>query len=329
MSKTGRLEKVKIRDHWPDEARDFTPWMVNEGGLEILAETLGLKLEDAEEEVSVGPFKADILCRNAADGSDVVIENQYEISDHDHIGKLLTYSADLEAHTIIWIAEEFREKHRKALNHLNRITDDHFRYFAVRISLCRIGDSKPAPRFEIVCKPSGWEQSTQNFDIENLSDTEKLRIDYWNALRDYMNNKGSHVNFRKIASISYLDCSRRDGFGIRAHLVPTRNEIGVSLFMVTEDSIERFDLIERQRREIENELGATLEWEEENKVYLPKKDTDPRDKADWENQHEWLRSTLESFDRMFRPRIREINNNWKNKEESQTDPIDISTNSDT
>lgn len=131
MSKTGRLEKIKIRDHWRYEAQDFKPWMVDEGGLDILADALGLKLEDAEGEVSVGPFKADILCRNAADGSDVIIENQYGISDHDHIGKLLTYSADLPAHTVILVAEEIHDKHRKALNHLNRITDDHFRYFAV------------------------------------------------------------------------------------------------------------------------------------------------------------------------------------------------------
>ena len=335
MSKTGRLtaqrvaqEKVKIRDHWPKEADDFTPWMVNEGGLDILADALGLKLDSAEHEVKVGSFRADILCKDTADDSNVVIENQYENSDHAHIGKLLTYSADSEAHTVIWIAEKFRVKHRKVLNHLNEITDERFRYFAVKVSLWRIGDSKPAPRFDIVCKPSGWEQRTQNFDIENLSDTEKLRIDYWNALQDYMNNKGSHVKFRKVASTSYLDCSRRDGFGISAHLVPTRNEIGVSLYMVTEDSIERFDLIERQREEIENELEETLEWTK-NRVYLPKKDTDPRDKADWENQHEWLMSKLELFDKVFRPRIREINNNWKNKEESQTDPIDISTNSDT
>ena len=328
MSKTGRLEKVEIRNHWPNEERDFTPWMVEEGGLDILADALGLKLEDAEGEVNVGPFRADILCRNTADGSDVIIENQYGISNHDHIGKLLTYSADLGTHTAIWIAEEFHEKHREALNHLNRITDDRFRYFAVRVSIWRIGDSKPAPRFEIVCKPSGWEQSPQNFDIENLSDTEKLRIDYWNALRDYMNNKGSHVKFRKIASISYLDCSRRDGFGIRAHLVPTRNEIGVTLFMVVDDAIGSFDLLERQRGEIENEFGAELEWEE-NKVYLPKKDTDTWDKDDWENQHEWLMSKLELFDRVFRPRIQKINNSWQYMEAYSVDSLDIPINSDT
>ena len=327
MSKTGKLEKVKIRGHWPDEARDFTPWMVNKGGLEILADVLGLKLEDAEGEVSVGPFRADILCRNTADGSDVLIENQYGISNHDHIGKLLTYSADLATHTAIWIAEDFYEEHRKTLNHLNKITDNGFRYFAVEVSLWRIGDSKPAPRFDIVCKPIGWEQRTPSIEIQNLNETEELRIKYWTALRDYMNDKGSRVTLRKIAPTSNLLCRGSDNFRIKAHLL-TKNEIGVSLYMVTEDSIDRFDLIERQRGKIENELEETLKWTK-NRVYLPKKDTDPWNKDDWENQHEWLMSKLESFDRVFRPRIREINNNWKNEEESQTDPLDISTNSDT
>ena len=323
MSKTGRFEKVEIRAHWPNEEQHFTPWMVDEGGLEILAEALGLKLESPEQEVSVGPFRADILCRNAADGSDVLIENQYGVSNHDHIGKLLTYSADLATHTVVWIAEEFHEKHRKALNHLNRITNDRFQYFAVKVSLWRIGDSEPAPRFEIVCKPSGWEHSTPSFDIENLSDTEKLRINYWTALRDHTTKNGSFINFRKIKPSPYLDCQIRDKFGISAHLL-TRNEIGVSLFMVGENAIERFDLLKRQGEDIQNELETALEWEN-SRVYLPKNDTDPRKKAEWENQHEWLMSKLESFDRVFRPRIKIINDNWKNKVESQTDRPNIPT----
>ena len=84
----------------------------------------------------------------------------------------------------------------------------------------------------------------------------------------------------------------------------TKNEIGISLYIVRDDAIGNFGLLERQRKAIESDLEATLEWTE-NRVYLPKKDTDPRDKANWENQHEWFMSKLESFDRVFRPLIRE------------------------
>ena len=98
--------------------------------------------------------------------------------------------------------------------------------------------------------------------------------------------------------------------------------------MVVDDAIGSFDLLERQRGEIENELGAKLEWEE-NKVYLPKKDPDTWDKDDWENQHEWLMSKLELFDRVFRPRIQEINNSWQYMEVYSVDSLDIPINSDT
>ena len=313
MSKTGRLEKVEIREHWTDEARDFTPWMVNGGGLEILAETLGLKLEDAKKEISVGPFRADILCQDTADDSNVVIENQYEISNHDHIGKLLTYSADSEAHTIIWIAEEFREKHREALNHLNRITDDRFRYFAVKVSLWRIGDSEPAPRFDIVCKPCGWEQRKQSVGIENLSETQKLHLKYWTGLIKYMVDNGTGINPPDPTKDNNLRFSiGGKKFRLHARLSSRNREIGIRLYMAGDSAKPHYYELEEQQEKIHKEFGETLEWneapeDERSQISLSKQNTDPSDENDWQHQYEWFTTRLERFNQVFQPRIKKLN----------------------
>jgi hypothetical protein len=98
----GSLEKVELESIWPDEAQDFTPWLAKPENLLILGNTLGMDLEPEEEEAAVGPFSADILCKNAADGSWVVIENQIKRMDHGHLGQILTYAAGLSAKTLIW-----------------------------------------------------------------------------------------------------------------------------------------------------------------------------------------------------------------------------------
>ena len=133
------LESVDVRDVWPDESRDFTPWLAESENLTRLGEALGLTLEPRGTEQAVGSFSADILCRRLDGGSDdeswVVIENQYGRTNHDHLGKLLTYAAGLNARTLVWIAEEFRDEHRAALDLLNSSTTREHAYFGVEIEL--------------------------------------------------------------------------------------------------------------------------------------------------------------------------------------------------
>ena len=135
-----KLKKVELREVWPTEDKNFTPWLAEEENLSLLGETLGLELELEAQEINVGDFRADILCKNE-DDSWVVIENQFEKTDHDHLGKILTYAAGLDARTVVWIAEEFREEHRAALDRLNETTDERFHYFGIEIKAWKIGDS--------------------------------------------------------------------------------------------------------------------------------------------------------------------------------------------
>ncbi len=155
----GRLERVALRNIWTTEAQDFTPWLAQEVNLAILSETLNMDLETAGQEESVGPFRADILCRNTLDDSWVLIENQLERTDHTHLGQLLTYAAGLQTVTIVWVAATFTDEHRAALDWLNEITDERFRFFGLEVELWRIGNSPAAPKFNIVAKPNEWTRS--------------------------------------------------------------------------------------------------------------------------------------------------------------------------
>jgi len=156
----GRMKKVDVREVWKDEAGGFTPWLVKEDNLALLADTVGIELELEATEKDVGPFRADILCKDTVDGHWVLIENQLEKTDHTHLGQLLTYAAGLKAVTIVWIAKHFTEEHRAALDWLNEITDDRFNFFGLEIELWKIGESPTAPKFNMACKPNEWTKAT-------------------------------------------------------------------------------------------------------------------------------------------------------------------------
>ena len=175
----GQLASVDLRQAWPNEARSFTPWLAD--NLDRLADVIGITLDLESREVEVGRFAADLLARNPQDGSLVLIENQLEGSDHSHLGQILTYLAGLEAKTIIWIAREFDDAHRSAVNWLNEHTTDPFAFFAVRLRVVRIGDSPMAPVFEVVVQANEWDRRIHTVVRESseLSELGLFRREFW------------------------------------------------------------------------------------------------------------------------------------------------------
>ena len=81
-----------LRSIWPDEARDFTPWLAKEENLKLLGDAIGLDLVLEEKESAVGAFSADIFVKEEGTNRRIIIENQLEATDHDHLGKLITYN---------------------------------------------------------------------------------------------------------------------------------------------------------------------------------------------------------------------------------------------
>ena len=204
----GRLTRVDPRKIWATEASDFTPWLAREENLAVLSETLDMELELEAQEKAVGPFRADILCKDIGSDAWVLIENQLERTDHRHLGQLLTYASGLEAVTIIWIAAHFNEEHRSTLDWLNKITDEDFRFFGLEVELWRIGDSPAAPRFNIVSKPNDWSRlvaQAARADEAELSETRLMQWNYWSALNAVLDQaEGPVLGSRKPRPSSWM-----------------------------------------------------------------------------------------------------------------------------
>src|SRR5712692_7993331 len=183
----GRLQKVDLREAWTSESSDFTPWLAQEENLKLLGETIGIELELESQETEVGPFRADILCKDTATNNWVLIENQLERTDHTHLGQLLTYAAGLDAVTIVWVSPTFTDEHRATLDWRNEITDQRFNFFGLEIEAWRIGDSPVAPKFNIVSKPNDWvknvTQSAKNLQSAALGEIKELQREYWSRLK--------------------------------------------------------------------------------------------------------------------------------------------------
>ena len=194
----GKIEKVDLRDIWDTEDKDFTPWLAQEGNISQLGDVIGIDLEVEAQEKNVGPFRADILARDTAANHYVLIENQLEITDHKHFGQIMTYAAGLDAFSVIWIAKQFTEEHRAAVDWLNRITDESINFFGIEIEVLKIGDSIAAPQFKVVAKPNNWTRSVKRAANENeLSETKIRQREYWTALKEYVSENGNPFKMQK------------------------------------------------------------------------------------------------------------------------------------
>lgn len=193
ISPLGRLKSVALREIWPGEALQFTPWLARSENLALLGESLGMQLVAERTEAAVGGFSADILARNLADNSVVVIENQLEQTDHTHLGQILTYLTGLDAKTVIWIAKRIRDEHRAAVEWLNTNTPELFRFFAIELELWRIAESPPAPRFNLVVKPNDWLKAERAQQMQSSPEALEY-FAFWSGLKEWMQAHASTVS---------------------------------------------------------------------------------------------------------------------------------------
>jgi hypothetical protein len=311
--KLGRLEKVKLRDVWIGESTDFTPWLATEENLALLGETIGIDLELEAQEKDVGPFRADILCKNSIDGSWVLIENQLERTDHTHLGQLLTYAAGLDAAVIIWIAEQFTDEHRAALDWINEITSENFLFFGLEIELWRIDGPTIAPKFNVVSKPNEWSSIVRtNKDSGEISDYKQKQLQFWIGYKNYI-EQNSIIRCPKPAPQAWMNHPiGTTGCYLTSIISSTgKNQmIRVDFIMDGLESKEYFKKIFEEKEEIEREIGAPLTWYSKDdvrmcRVYLSSPD-DFLKEGEWKRQYEWLKNNLELFYRVFKPRIQRI-----------------------
>jgi len=312
----GSLETVNLRVVFPSEATDFTPWLAQEENLAKLGETLDIELELESHEKNVGPFRADILCKDINSQDWVLIENQIERTDHNHLGQLMTYAAGLKAVTIIWIASEFTDEHRAALDWLNEITEDGINFFGVEIELWKIGNSPVAPKFNVVSKPNLWthtvSQATQRLEAGELSETKKLQLDYWTKFQLFMKRKQGSLRPQKPLPQHWMNFAiGRSNFHLFAFTNTREKRIGIGLVVKGPNAKPHFHLLNSEKGEIEKEFGQVLDWKElptkiESRVILNKFNSDLADTDRWEEYCIWMAETLETFSKVFKNRIQKL-----------------------
>ncbi len=311
--KLGRLEKLDLRTYWKKEATDFTPWLAQEENIQLLSETIGIELEVQSQEESVGPFSADILCKDTINDHFVLIENQLEKTDHTHLGQLMTYAAGLDAVTIIWIAQKFTEEHRAALDWLNRITDDTFTFFGIEIELYKIGESAPAPMFNIVSKPNDWtKQVKRSTNSQPATDTKLLQKEYWQGLKDFMEAKKSFVKMQNPLLQHWTNIAiGRSNFHLSASVSSRDNSINIWLNIVGEQAKENYDKLYKTAYENSlTEVSKDLIWDKMDgrkmSAIMLKAPNNFTDRNDWNNQFQWFKDNLECFTKYFKLKVAEL-----------------------
>jgi hypothetical protein len=311
--KLGRLEKLELRNFWKKEDSEFTPWLAKEENIQLLSETIGIDLEVQNQEESVGPFRADILCLDTTTNHYVLIENQLERTDHTHLGQLMTYAAGLDAVTIIWISRKFTEEHRAALDWLNRITDETFNFFGIEIELYRIGDSPAAPMFNIVSKPNDWAKSVKkSASNQNMTDIKLHQQNFWSGLKAYLEETKSIVKMQSPQPQHWANVAIGKGYFNISALVNSREKtLSIWLNITGDQAKENYEwLYEKAHDASLIEISGDIIWDKmEGKkmsCVILKTTGDFMQKAQWLNQFEWFRINLEKFINCFKPRLKEL-----------------------
>ena len=194
MAEIATLKKINLRDVWKDEGQ-FSDWLAE--NLSRLGDELGMALERSEREKAVGPFSADIICADQISKFDVVIENQFTRTDHDHLGKMITYASGLQSQIIIWVAPRFRDEHRSAIDWLNDISGPETGFFGVVLEVFQISDSAYAPHFDIVARPNDWQRQVKRSSSTSRgmppNETALKLMSFWEDVRAYFEKRSDFM----------------------------------------------------------------------------------------------------------------------------------------
>ena len=259
--KLGKLEEVDIRELWKHEQYDFSEWLSKNENIELLNNEIGLTLTDIQKEVFVGTYRCDLVAKDEATGIKVIIENHLEATNHDHLGKLITYASGLDANVVIWIVKEAREEHRSAIEWLNNKTTNELSFFLMEIRAYKIGDSLPAPKFVVVEKPNDFVKIVNTgVDSGELSKAQAERLIFWNRFNEVLILRNKPFNVRKATTDHWYSVALGTSEAhIEVTLVNKTNSIGIEVYIRENKNL--FDKLFTVSEEIENELGFSVDWQ--------------------------------------------------------------------
>ena len=258
--KLGKLQEIDIKKVWLHEQYDFSKWLASEENIQELGDTLGLSLTDVETEKFVGKYRCDILCKDEITGKVVLIENQLEPTDHDHLGKIITYASGLDASVVVWIVASARQEHASAIEWLNKHTDDDLSFFLIEVHAYKIGDSEPAPQFKIIEQPNDFVKSVKAISQSSeLSDSERSRLEFWTQLNEVLEERGKPFNKRKPTTDHWYSIAMGSSeCQISIDLVNKEHKIRVGVWVT--DNKDLFDKFFANKDQIEATCGFKLNW---------------------------------------------------------------------
>ena len=301
----GQLKEIKdLRKVWPHEALDFTPWLAEEDNLALLADAVGLEITVDETESKVGDFNVDIYATETGTERKIIIENQLEDTNHDHLGKLITYASGKGADIVIWIVKRAREEHRAAIEWLNEHTDENVSFFLIEIKLYKIGDSDPAVKFEVIEKPNNWTKEVKKQSLN--APRHQFRLAYWTAFNEYAFTQtafAKNFNRRKPSTDHWMTFSLgSSAYHIDILSLKNRNVVSVELYISDDKSI--YHQLYEHKDAIESELGLTLDWRElpDKKAsrIIIEKSVNLDNQDEWNQQFDWMVDVCIRFKKVFK-----------------------------
>ena len=304
------LNKIDIRKVWKNEASDFTNWLAKPDNLQILGKEIGIDISLIRTEAPVGRFSVDILAEVENSDKQVVIENQLESTDHDHLGKIITYAAGFDASMVIWIVKEAREEHRKAIDWLNQYTDENLNFFLVKIEVWQIENSPFAPNFEIVSKPNDWAKIVKHsIEKSDISGLKALHRKFWQEFKDYAQENNTTLKLAKPPAKNWFSISIGTKHAYINLTLTSMVDVIRTEFYIP-DNTDLYFLLEKRKDKIHQLLGYDVVWME-----LPDKKASRAKiemsgsiyKTDeWKIYFKWLQEKAEQFQKVFGEQVKKF-----------------------
>jgi Domain of unknown function (DUF4268) len=305
----GKIERVPLREVWRHEAHNLTTWL--EENIDVLNDVLDFALTNVEREQSAGSFSVDLIAEDDSGGT-VIIENQLERSDHDHLGKLVTYAAFTDARAAVWIVSEPRQEHVRAISWLNESAPSDF--YLLKIEGIKIGDSPPAPLLTLIVGPSAESREAGEAKKER-AERYQIRRRFWTALLEAAKQKT-----RLHAGVSPGDYSWVGAGAGKAGLVynydVTQHGSMVELYIdrgrgAEDENARIFNALFAEKNEIEQAYGSPLEWEpleEKRACRIAQRFAfgGYRDEAKWPEIQEAMIDAMIRLERALRPHITQL-----------------------
>lgn len=266
MVELGVLKSVDVRQVWKHEASDFSQWLAKDENIKLLGETINLDLQVEGTEVYAGKFRIDVLATDLNTDHKVIIENQLEASDHDHLGKLITYAAALDAKYLVWIVRDVLQEHQKAIEWLNEYLNEEIRVYLLKIEVWQIGNSAYAPNFEVISAKNDWANVVrQSVSSGNISETKLRQQQFWIEFCEYVRNIDKNIRLHTPGPQHWLTFSLGNSIAhVSATINTKQNRFGVDFYISNDKALCGY--IKTMEDDLEKELHSKLDWFEGDKA---------------------------------------------------------------